>query len=234
MDNTIYKVDTSDKPLYFHVLKNCVISNIIKSNVIWEPHLHIVFEKYINKNSIVIECGCHIGTHTVKLASLCDKIYGFEPMPETYEILTKNMLINNIDNAILYKLGVSNKPGVTKYSWISENNPGASGLENNPMGKPTYINATSKNIDVNLTTIDLLSLNKLDFIKIDVEGYERLVIEGAMNTIKRCKPIIVMEIWKDHFGGVDINYTKELFKNLIDIGYTIVQISGPDFLFTPN
>jgi hypothetical protein len=43
-----------------------------------------------------------------------------------------------------------------------------------------------------------------------------------------------MEVWKNHFGGVDINYTQDLFKNLIDIGYELRHLSGPDFIFLPN
>ena len=229
----VYKLDYITS-FYFYTLDNCCISNVIKNNQIWEPHMHKIFEKYINKRSIVIECGCHIGTHTIKIASLCDKIYGFEPMPDTFEVLNKNIQLNYINNAIIYKKGVADKPGLTKYSWIPETNPGGSGLDDNPMGKPEWINTTTKNIEVELTTIDSLNLDKLDFMKIDVEGYETLVIKGAINTIQRFKPVIVMEVWRDHFGSVDINYTKELFKDLLDIGYDVEQVYGPDFLFIPK
>ena len=231
----IYKVDNyhNNSSALFYVLNDCFISNIIKNNTIWEPHLHKVFEKYVNSNSVVIECGCHIGTHTIKLAKLCKKIYGFEPMPKTNYILNMNIYANKIENAVISDLGVSSQPGKTNFLWTSDGNPGASGLNNNPMGKPEYANIKD-NIEVELTSIDSLNLDNLDFMKIDVEGYEQLVIKGGMVTISKFKPIIVMEVWKDHCGGVDINYTKDLFKELIDIGYTIDNIGGPDFLFLPN
>ena len=230
--NNCYTMDIAGKQFDYYILEDCQISKSIKENAVWEPHLHAVFEKFVNKDSVVIECGCHIGTHTLLLASLSRKLYGFEPMPKTYEVLCKNIAINKIDNAILYKKGVANKEGKTKYSWIPNNNPGGSGLDNNPMGVPCGIACTNEHIEVELTTIDSLQLDKLDFMKIDVEGYEPLVIEGGMHTIQRCKPTIVMEIWKDHHCAVDVNYPKELFKNLLDIGYTVEHISGPDFLFT--
>lgn len=230
-----YKVDNyhNNLPAYFNVLNNCCISNIIKRNEIWEPHLHRVFEKYVNENSVVVECGCHIGTHTIKLAKMCKKIYGFEPMPDTNKLLNQNIKLNNITNAFISKLGVSSEPGKTKFLWISDGNPGGSGLDRNPMGKPIWIEECKDNIDVFLTTIDILNLDKLDFMKIDVEGYEQLVIQGAMNTIAKCKPVLVIEVWSNHFGGVDMNFTRNLFKPLIDIGYTIEHIGGPDFLFLP-
>jgi len=229
-----FELTILNKIFKFYILDNCFISNYIRNNHIWEPHMHDIFKKYVNKDSIVIECGCHIGTHTIPLASLCNTIYGFEPMPKTYEILDQNIKLNNINNAIIYKKGVADKEGVTQYCWIPEDNPGGSGLKNNPMGKPDWINFTNTNIEVELTTIDLLQLDKLDFIKIDVEGYETLVIDGAINTIKKCRPVIVMEVWKNHNGVVDINYTKSLFKNILELGYDVSHYYGPDFLFVPN
>jgi len=233
---SIYNVDNyhNNNEAYFKVLDNCCISNTIKNNQIWEPHLHKVFEKYVNSDSIVIECGCHIGTHTIKLAKLCKKIYGFEPMPNSNKILNINIQLNKIHNAVISNYGVSSESGKTSFLWISPGNPGASGLNNNPIGKPEYIDENKDNIEVLLTNIDSLNLDKLDFIKIDVEGYELLVIEGGINTIIKCKPVIVMEVWKDHFGNVCINHTRDLFKNLIDIGYTVQHIEGPDFLFLPS
>jgi FkbM family methyltransferase len=218
---------------FFYTLDKCFISDTIKTNTIWEPYLHGIFEKYVNSNSIVIECGCHIGTHTVKLAKLCKKIYGFEPMPNTNKVLNMNIGINKITNATILNFGVSSEPGKTSFLWVSDGNPGSAGLDNNPMGKPAFSKKIEEKIDVSLTTIDSLNLEKVDFIKIDVEGYESLVIKGAMETIKRCKPVITMEVWKDHHGNTDIEYTKNQFKSLLDIGYNVFQIHGPDYLFIP-
>ena len=227
-----------DKSLSFYSFDNCLISNIIKDKKVWEPHLHKIFEKYITENSVVIECGCHIGTHTVVLSSLCSKIYGFEPMPQTHMLLMKNIELNNIKNAVIYKKGVSNKEGFTKYAWTEHGNIGASSLDDNPMGKPPnhsyVIDCRDISSSIELTTVDSMELDKLDFMKIDVEGYETLVIEGAMNTIIKFKPVIVMEVWKDHNGNVDLDYTKQLYSNLIDIGYSIEHIEGPDFICIPN
>lgn len=229
-----YDLIILNKKFKFYVLDNCIISNCIKNNQIWEEHMHDIFKKYVSKDSVVIECGCHIGTHTLPLASLCKTFYGFEPMPNTYDILNKNIELNNITNAIIYKKGVSNKEDITQYCWIPENNPGGSGLDNNPMGIPSWITPTNKNIKVELTTIDLLQLDKLDFIKIDVEGYETFVIDGAINTIRKCRPVIIMEVWKNHYGEFDINHTKTMFKNILELGYEVLHINGPDFLFVPN
>jgi len=233
-----YKVENyhEDKPFYFAVYDNCIISDIIKRGEIWEEYMHRVFEKYITKDSIVLEGGCHIGTHTLKLASLCNHLYAFEPLPASNKLLDYNIKTNNINNVTLFCLGLSDKIGETQYSWISEGNPGSAGLDNNPMGKPQNTGVNNI-IKVTLTTIDTLNLDKLDFIKLDVEGYESLVISGGINTIQKCKPIISLESWSSHNGTVDIEYTKNIFKVLIDIGYTItnnnMEQNCPEFLFLP-
>ena len=54
-----------------------------------------------------------------------------------------------------------------------------------------------------------------------------------MNSIIKFRPIIALECWTDHFGGSDLEYTKNQFKMLLNLGYTITQIAHSDFLFLP-
>ena len=215
----------------FYIYKKCPISSSIKNNTFWEKHLHDVFEKFINENSIVIEGGCHIGSHTIKMALMCKHIYAFEPFPKSYDLLKKNIEINKLENVSLIKKGLSNTSNTVQFGWIPSKNPGGSGLSDNPMGQPKWINNSEEKIDVQLTTIDMLDLKNLDFIKLDVEGYEELVIKGGLKTIKNFKPVITLESWSDHNGQVNINHTKEKFSNLIELGYKLIHLSGPDFLF---
>jgi FkbM family methyltransferase len=213
----------------------CIISELISKNQVWESHMHKIFEKYINNESIVLEGGCHIGTHTLKLGLLGKQVLSFEPMIKSNIILRENLKINNITNVTVYNEGLSNKTDVAYFEWIGHNNPGGSGLTNNPMGKPNYEkNIKTSNYPVNLITIDSLQLDKLDFIKLDVEGYEINVIEGALDTIKKCNPIITMEVWENFNGKYSLQHAKNTFKILLDNGYTIHHIQGPDFLFLPS
>jgi FkbM family methyltransferase len=224
----------NNKTFLFATYDNCIISNVIKKGNKWEPFMHTIFDKYITQDSIVLEGGCHIGTHTLKLASLCKHVHAFEPLPSSNKLLKYNLIINNINNVTLYSEGLSVNVGETEYEWVAKHNPGCAGLKNNPMGKINNCDINNV-IKVSLTTIDKLELEKLDFIKLDVEGYESLVINGALNTIKKYKPIITLECWSSHKGTCCIEHTKTLFNNLIAIGYEIIQIDnkGPDFLFLP-
>ena len=112
----------------------------------------------------------------------------------------------------LYGDGLSNKPDVAYFEWVGHNNPGGSGLTNNPMEKPNYEN---KNIDrhpVKLVTIDSLQLEKLDFIKLDVEGYEVNAIKGMINLLKKDKPMLWIE---------DNTHTAVPF--LEQLGYKVIE-----------
>lgn len=224
----------NEKPAFFYIYDNCPISKELEQNSIWEKNLHDVFEKYITKDSIVIEGGCHIGAHTIKLGMLAEHVYAFEPMESSYTLLKNNIEDNNLENVTIIKKGLSDTCDEVYFEWVNNYNPGCSGLSNNPMGRPNWVEENKTKHYVDLTTIDLMNLEKLDFIKLDVEGYETLAISGGLETIKKYRPIITLEVWTDHSGGIDIEYTKKTFKDLMDIGYEVSNIGGPDFLFIPN
>jgi FkbM family methyltransferase len=223
----------NNKPAFFYVYTNCPISTSFKNNLIWETHLHEVFSQYITPESIVIEGGSHIGSHTIKLGMLAKHVFAFEPMQSSYNILEQNIIRNNLKNITLSNNGLSNSCSTAQFDWIPIDNPGGSGLSNNPMGIPPWFKKETNTYPVNLITIDSLQLNKLDFIKLDIEGYESFAISGGFETIKKYKPIITLESWVNHNGDVDINFTHKIFCNLIDIGYNLIHINGPDFLFLP-
>ena len=222
------------KPAYFYTYPSDYISDLIRKGNIWEPYLHRIFEQFVTSDSVVIEAGCHIGTHSVKLGKLCNELILFEPLPSSNKLLCQNLKANNISNATVIQKGLSNTNGTTRFAWIPNSNFGGAGLDNNPMGVPEWTTAPQEQINVELTTIDSLNLQKLDFMKIDVEGYEPNVIKGGMDTFARCKPVIVLECWANHHGQVNENYTRMLFRDLLEIGYDLIHIQGPDFMFIPK
>jgi FkbM family methyltransferase len=222
---------------FFYLYRHDFIGLEIKQNKVWEPHLHRIFEKYITKDSVVLEGGCHIGAHSVKLSKLSNKVYCFEPLKESNKILRKNLIRNNCLNTIVFDEALSDAQNITKFAWMPFYNLGGSGLDDNPMGIPHGENIAT-NLDesypVKTVSIDFFNFNKLDFIKLDIEGYETKAINGAIETIKRLNPIIVLECWSNHFGQTDPNHTKEQFKILLDLGYSVEQVGISDWLFLPR
>ena len=221
----------------FKVFDDCIISEELRHNRKWEPHLHSIFDKYITSNSTVVEVGCHIGSHSVKLSKLCKFLYCFEPMPKSNALLLKNLNLNSCNNVNVFTEGLSKTKSKTFFQYSMIGNIGASSLADNPTppeGENPFLKhsiQSSKDIEVHLITLDSLCLEALDFMKIDVEGYEPYVLEGAMESIKKFMPIIVLESYSSFLGTIDFEFTKNKFQNLIQLGYNMQHIEGPDYLF---
>lgn len=147
--------------------------------------------KHINKGDIVIDCGAFIGDHTVAYAKHIGPtgtVLAFEPGAEAYECLKHNT--KNEERVIIYNGGL----GATHHKSFLKNVDTNSGMNylSNQIEKRGESSFEEGNI--NIITIDSLNLPKLDFIKIDCEGYELEVLKGGIETIKKFKPKMLIEI----------------------------------------
>lgn len=244
LDNNIHTLWNyfQNTPANFHLYKNCTISDCIRRGWRWEEHQHDIAQMYLNKNSISMEVGSHIGTLTVMLSKLTKKVYAFEPVKDSYDLLIKNLTLNNCNNVETFEAAVGNEVGITNIEWVGDNNSGATVLK----GGDVVINDELKtpsmpNSNVKLVTIDSLNINELDYLKVDVEGFEENVIDGALKTIKKCQPLIIIECMEDYSKGTRMkdNTIRNKFKYLLDLGYTYDTLCPKasnvwDVLFKPK
>jgi FkbM family methyltransferase len=215
----------------FHGYENCKLCKLLEKEE-WEPHMTDVFNKYVKKTDVVLDCGAHIGYHTLQLSKLCQTVHAFECNPKTYLYLKKN--VQHVKNVVINKCGLSDRLGTTTINYCADFNTGMCALNDNPMEKPQQIQSLNQEVKVDLLTIDSLQIGRVNFMKIDVEGYERKLIDGAIETINRCKPIMVIEVWINNNQETSLEHTKTLFYDLLDI-YDIERIlNTPDYLFIPK
>ncbi len=231
----------------FQLYKNCIISDCIRKGYRWEEYQHYLASKYINSDSVVVEIGAHIGTLTMVFSKLAKTVYAFEPTKESFDLLNKNISLNECKNVISKQVGVGDKIESTKIGWIGNNNSGATILEggmvtNEVLSSAENGSTNSIETKIDLINLDVLTLDRLDYLKIDVEGYEEKVIKGGLNTIKKFKPIIVMECMDDYSKKEPISKLnlENKYKSLLDLGYTY-KILGKgnidknwDVLFIPK
>jgi FkbM family methyltransferase len=147
----------------------------------------------ITPGMCVLDVGAFIGTHTLAFSEFVGQtgeVYSFEPRKKIYDILSKNLSINGIQNVTALNIGLAEKEQVLNLPTLDINqaiNFGGLALDANE-------NLLSPNTNqVRVLTIDGLEIKKIDVIKLDVEGMERKVLDGAINTILRDRPIILCE-----------------------------------------
>ncbi len=144
------------------------------------------YEQYgvtIDIDDVVLDFGANLGMFTAVAANKGAKVYAFEPVKSTIKALEKTIAVNNIaENTIIVDKGVSNKTE-SVFINISEFRSVNSIVMNE--------DSTEKE-EIQVITLDEFieetQLKKLDFIKADIEGAERLMLEGAKNTLKKFKP----------------------------------------------
>lgn len=150
----------------------------------------------IDKNKTIIDAGAWIGDSSIVLAKYTnDKVYAFEPVAETYKLLTKTIKINSLENKIIpIQKGLSNVN-----SSIEINLTNASS-NSTLIGFNKTDDATKV---INKETIEICKLDdfvkennlQVGCIKADVEGAEKMLLEGAFETIKTQKPVLIISIY---------------------------------------
>ena len=169
-----------------------------------------LFEQICKPNTIMIEVGANIGTHTMALAKLVGengRVYAFEPQRIVFQTLCANMALNSITNVEAFQVAVSNEKGhimIPDFDYAKENNFGGIELDKFTQGR--------KVPKVKLD--NFLELDRLDFMKIDVEGMEQSVIEGAVDMIEKFKPILYVE-------NDRVEKSENLLKSIKLMGYDI-------------
>ena len=140
---------------------------------------------------VLLDIGANIGNHTVALASYCSGIFAYEPQKEVYSILKKNIINNKLSNVTALNYGISDIDDQLKlYINTVGNNGGTSFCRNL---KSDRHEVQIAEVRVGDDVIRDLGIKSVDFIKIDVEGFEAKVISGLKNTIKNHRPFVALE-----------------------------------------
>jgi len=133
---------------------------------------------YVKQNRVALDIGANVGLWSRDLVKHFDRVIAFEPVPMFRECLVRNVFAKNLE---VQSIALGDQEGMISMI-ITEGNTGH-----------THVDPNSVNGDTQITKLDSLNIDNVDYIKIDCEGYEYRVLHGAENTIKRCRPIVVIE-----------------------------------------
>lgn len=195
----------------------------------YEEELRPIFDSI--KDGISIDIGANVGKYSIilgKNGGKKGKIIAIEPEKKNFEMLKYNIRLNGLKNIIVINRACSSKSEKRKF-FLSENGIGTHSLYKTQKNK---IFLTEKFIEINTIKLDDLIFKdlrkkidkKISFIKIDVEGAEAEVLNGAKETLKKFHPKILVEAW-------DEEALKKIEKILFPFGYEKIMVNSENYLF---
>ena len=173
-------------------------------------------------DAVIVDGGCNAGFFTIPVAYMTQdrniRIIAFEPQRQLFQAVSGSLALNGYRNVFLHNCGLGSEPGIAQlpaidYSVVQD------------FGTVSLSNETTVDEDgwmndrvVDITSIDAMDLPRLDFFKLDVEGYEVPALTGALTTIEKHRPWI----WVEYFiTGADT--IKQALTNLNDYEFFIVD-----------
>jgi FkbM family methyltransferase len=163
-----------------------------------------VIAKYISNGDTVVDVGAYVGDHTICYSCLVGgqgKVLAFEPNAEAFECLQYNL--SQSKNTVCFNRALGSSPGRASID-DSCSNKGMSHL--------------TQGNDVEVFPLDQLNLDRLDFMKIDCEGFELNVLQGGEQTIRKFMPTMLIEINDATLGRYAIS-RNDIFMLLHSYGY---------------
>jgi FkbM family methyltransferase len=142
------------------------------------------------KDPVFLDVGANIGHHTVFASTLAQKVYSFEPYPAVFNKLKEKIEINNLNNVVLLEFALGDSNAELEYSIpLGANTGTGSFLFHEGKGEKRVL----FQVKVGDEVIKSLDLAKVNFIKIDTEGFESLVLQGLKHTLSTFRPFVFFE-----------------------------------------
>lgn len=172
-------------------------------------------------DSLCVDIGSHDGRILKLFIRYCPKKlhYAFEPIPSLFSLLKRKYG----SAAKIFQIALSNKKGKSNFHYITTN-AAYSGLKKRELKRKESI----QDIEVDTNTLDniISSTEIISFIKIDIEGGEYEALEGAKNTILRCKPIILFEFGKGAANYYEVTPNKMFTLFQTQFNYSINSLQS--------
>lgn len=206
-----------------------VVKDTIKSGKMWETYIVDLIYKYVKPGDCVVDIGAHMGSITMAMSNLVGptgKVYSFEGERQFFRELVENVKLNNRSNIFPYLCWIGDEDTEitthlyypSEYSRVQEATP-------------------EKEYTLPKRRLDSLELERVDFMKIDVECTEDAVLKGAYQTIMKHRPVMIIEIMGG-FGYQPSRATQARIDRTIEtlnaMDYDVSLIWVDDYLAIPK
>lgn len=208
---------TEAKQGNFIVFQNDAFHTILTTKKDYEPHFYNVAKNVVKQGDICIDCGANMGYHTVTLAKLVGpngNVLAFEPLRIIYQQLNGNIFINGLRNVTCFNLALGNDNKIVQMDPLD--------LDSSSVNiGGTKIGGGGENVE--MVKLDQIVTNGVSFVKIDVQGSEVSLLEGADKLIKNSRPVIFIEV-ENHYLNCFGQTSEILLNKLLSLDYILVRI----------
>jgi FkbM family methyltransferase len=193
---------------------------ISKELIIFKSHEPVstkLISKLLKKEMMCIDIGSNLGYYAILESMLCKQVYAIEPSPTNYQVLLDNVQLNGANNICTYDIAIGDINGYTQFIISDRSNwSRVAGDVDNTLSaeeRTARINVPIMTLD---SFIERHKLPRVDFIRLDVEGFEYNILLHANKTLARFRPLIMVEI---HYRLLGRDKTKMLLEKLQTYGY---------------
>ena len=181
-------------------------ASIVSSEIYWKSyhsgHIAKFLKDYLRPDMTFVDVGANIGALTLVAAKRLAKgrVLAFEPVPQIFEQLSRNVALNDLSRVTLFNIGLFDRAGSLpmyrkqdiQFGLINEGVPSLFSNE----GDREEVTVPLRRFD---DVAHEFGLEHLDVMKIDVEGAEAMVLRGAEASIRRFRPVIITEPSEENF-----------------------------------
>jgi FkbM family methyltransferase len=216
----IVLINCHGNKMYINAEDNGVAPDLL-TKAIYEPLETELLKNLLTKDMTVVNIGANIGYYTLIAANIIGpngRVFAFEPEPENYKLLLKNIKENGYKNIIPIQAAVSDKQGTLKLFLDKFNLGNPSLAEQNIEESNGYIDVETNKLD---NFIEKYSRDmKVDLIQMDTQGCEGLILDGASKIMLKNKLRIIMEFWPYGLSNLGTD-ASVLLKKIESYGFKI-------------
>ncbi len=221
-------IDDFERDLRMRLDRSAYMSSLIYWRGIHSFSEASLIRAFLPPEGVFLDVGANQGELTLVAARKASRgqVFAFEPVPEWFQLLSENIALNGFGHVTAVPAALAEQEGTVEMFTSSDRQLHAGFHE----GLSTFHRTEYRNVPVGqfpTTSMDAFvaskGLQRVDLIKIDVEGAEKAVLAGAQETLRRFRPMLILELNEGTFSSA--GYTgAEFVASLRELGYALFDV----------
>lgn len=194
----------------------------------FEPQMVSLFRTVAGGSDVILDIGANIGCTAILFSGLARQVHAFEPSPTTFSLLERNVGKAGLGNVLLHNMGLGAEESTSTLTFSPSNRSGGFVSDQTRAGEGFTVETIAiRRLD---DVVPSLGIESLQFIKIDVEGFEGHVLRGGRETLSRFRPVVVLELNHWCLNALQRTSIPEFFDLLRSTFPILLAVDGQAYL----